>query len=171
MGRADQRIIPGHYRVYPRTLCFITCGDDVLLLRGAPAKPIWPDRYNGVGGHVRPDEDIFAAARREIVEETGLRVQDLRLRGVVNIPAGGSQDGILLFVFTGTSDTRDVRASEEGIPEWVPASAINQVDMVEDLPILLPRVLLMGPEDPPFFAHYAAGEDDELVVTIASGLE
>jgi len=29
----------------------------VLLLRGAPKKKIWPDQYNGVGGHVKPDED------------------------------------------------------------------------------------------------------------------
>ena len=52
MGQADQKMIKGRYQVVPRTLCFIIHDDDVLLLRGAPTKRIWPNKYNGVGGHV-----------------------------------------------------------------------------------------------------------------------
>ena len=100
MGQADQKIIADRYQVFPRTLCFITHGNDVLLLRGAPDKRIWPYKYNGVGGHVRSDEDVLTAARREVREETGLRVHDLRLRGVINIPVNVQDRGVLLFVFT-----------------------------------------------------------------------
>jgi len=167
MGQADQTVILGQYRVAPRTLSFITRGDKVLLLRGSPSKPIWPNQYNGVGGHVRPDEDVFAAARREIVEETGLLVQDLRLRGIINIPVDRPDAGVLLFVFTATSATRDLRPSDEGTPEWVPLDAVDQVDLVEDLPVLLPHVLAMGPAEPPFFALYDYDEGGELVATFA----
>jgi 8-oxo-dGTP diphosphatase len=168
MGRADQRIIADRYQVFPRTLCFITYGDDVLLLRGAPDKPIWPGQYNGVGGHVRPDEDVFSAARREIREETGLRVGGLRLRGVINIPVDVEARGVLLFVFTATATTRDVCASEEGIPEWIARDQLQHLDLVEDLPLLLPRVLSMKPDASPFYAHYTYDEDDHLVVSFAS---
>jgi 8-oxo-dGTP diphosphatase len=167
MGLADQKIIANRYRAFPRTLCFVTHGDDVLLLRGAADKRIWPDQYNGVGGHVRADEDVFNAARREIREETGLEVDDLRLRGIINIPVDVEDAGVLLFVFSATAAAREVRASEEGTPEWIGWREIERLDLVEDLPVLLPRVLAMGPDDPPFYALYTYDEDDELVITFS----
>lgn len=167
MGQTDQKIIPDRYQVSPRTLCFVTYGDEVLLLRGAPEKRIWPHQYNGVGGHVRPDEDVSTAALREIREETGLRVRDLLLRGVINIPVAEPGKGIVLFVFTATAEHRDTRPSPEGEPEWVPVGQIDRLDLVDDLPFLLPRVLEMGLNEPPFFAHYAYDERDRLVVTYA----
>jgi 8-oxo-dGTP diphosphatase len=169
MGQADQKVIPGRYRAYPRTLCFVTHGDDVLLLRGAPDKRIWPGQYNGVGGHVRADEDVRTAARREIREETGLAVQDLWLRGVINVPTELEQTGVVLFVFTARAASREIRASAEGQPEWIPRDKVGDLDLVEDLPILLPMVLSMGPDSPPFFALYAYDEDDELVVSLHPG--
>jgi len=163
----EQKIIPDRYQVVPRTLSFITHGDDVLLLRGAPDKKIWPDQYNGVGGHVKHGEDVHTAALREIHEETGLAVRDLRLRGVINIPVDPPGTGILLFVFTATADSREARPSEEGTPEWIPIDQIDRLDVVEDLPILLPHVLSMGPHEAPFSALYTYDEDGELVVTYA----
>ena len=167
MGKADQKVVPGRYRAFPRTLCFVTHGDDLLLLRGAPDKQIWPNQYNGVGGHVQPDEDIRTAARREIREETGLSVQDLRLRGVINIPLAEGEPGVLVFLFTASATVRTLRASQEGKPEWVPRDGIDQLDLVEDLPILLPRVLSMDPHAPPFFARYTYDENDKLIITFA----
>jgi 8-oxo-dGTP diphosphatase len=165
MGQADQKIIAGRYQVIPRTLCFITHGNDVLLLRGAPDKPTWPNRYNGVGGHVEPDEDVRSATLREIREETGLVVRDLRLRGVINIPVdAGNNTGILVFVFTATATKREVQSSKEGTLEWIPRERLAELDMVEDLPILLPRVLAMTTDESPFFAHYSYDEQNRLVI-------
>ncbi len=167
MGHTDQKILPDRYQVSPRTLCFVTHKDEVLLLRGAPKKRIWPNQYNGVGGHVRPDEDVRTAAVREIYEETGLAVRDLRLRGVINIPAVEAEKGIMLFVFTAAAEDRETSPSPEGDPEWVRVDEIDHLDLVEDLPLLLPRVLAMGPDDPPFYALYTYDESDRLVVTYA----
>jgi 8-oxo-dGTP diphosphatase len=168
VGQGDQKIIAGRYQVVPRTLCFITHGDDVLLLRGAPDKRIWPDKYNGVGGHVEPDEDVHSAALREIREETGLTVSDLWLRGVINIPAdAASNTGILVFCFTATAATREVQSSREGILEWIPRDRLLELDLVEDLPTLLPHVLAMDVGEPPFFAHYSYDENDRLMITFS----
>jgi len=168
MGQADQTIVPGRYQAFPRTLCFVTRGDDVLMLRGAPDKRIWPDQYNGVGGHVKPKEDVRTAARREIREETGLSVRNLQLRAVVNLPTTAQDTGVLLFVFTAEAAQGELRASAEGQPVWIPRDEVYDLDLVEDLPILLPRVLSMGPGEPPLFAAYAYDEDDQLVVSFAS---
>jgi 8-oxo-dGTP diphosphatase len=165
VGLTDQKIISDRYQVFPRTLCFITHGSDVLLLRGAPDKHIWPNLYNGIGGHVESNEDIHRAALREIQEEAGLEVEELRLRGVINIPVGARDNaGILVFVFTATASTRDVRPSEEGTLEWVTQDRLGELDLVEDLPVLLPHVLAMGADEPPFFAHYRYDEQDRLVI-------
>ena len=71
------------YHMIPRVLCFVTNGEDVLLIEGAPNKKLWAGQYNGLGGHVERGESPHAAARREIREEAGLDVTDLRLRGVI----------------------------------------------------------------------------------------
>jgi 8-oxo-dGTP diphosphatase len=169
MTKSDQglRQSAHRYKAVPRTLCFITQGDEVLLLCGAPTKRIWPNRYNGVGGHVEADEDVYTAAIREMREEAGLDVTDVRLRGIVNIDLN-EETGIILFVFTARALGRDVHPSPEGTLEWVKQDRIATLDLVEDLPKLLPRVLAMRPEDPPFFARYHYDEQDRLIIALAN---
>ena len=167
MGIADQKTIDDRYKVYPRTLCFVTRAERVLLLRGAPDKPIWPNLYNGVGGHVEANEDVRTAVLREVQEETGLEVHDLRLRGVINIPTASHSTGILLFVFTAAAATQDVRPSAEGTLEWAARDRVTEYKLIEDLPILLPRVLTMKEDDAPFFALYRYNADDQLEITYA----
>ncbi|MBL8118637.1 MAG: NUDIX domain-containing protein, partial [Anaerolineae bacterium] len=77
----------GRWLTIPRTLCFVMNGSDVLLMKRSPHKKIFPNRYNGVGGHIERNEDPLSSARREILEETGLEVHDLQLRAVYNIDA------------------------------------------------------------------------------------
>lgn len=169
MGKREQGIETSRerYQVIPRVLCFITHGQHVLLLKGAPGKRLWANQYNGVGGHVERDEDVYTAAAREIREETGLRVSQLRLRGLVNIDAG-ERLGILLFVFTARAATRHVTPSSEGALEWVPADRLPASELVEDLAVLLPRVLSMRDGDEPFFAHYTYDSHDQLVIRLAT---
>jgi len=169
MGREDQGVAKSRsrYQVIPRTLCFVLHDQDVLLLRGGPHKRLWAGLYNGVGGHVEPGEDILLAAVREVREETGLAVHDVRLRGLVHVDAGDPISGVLFFVFTAVADDRQVHRSEEGVLEWVPVTALPVSEMVEDLPVLLARVLPMGAAAPPFFAAFSYDENDRLVIVFA----
>jgi 8-oxo-dGTP diphosphatase len=166
MGKDEQGLAASsqRYTVVPRTLCFILSpeGDDVLLLKGAPTKRIWPNRYNGVGGHVEPGEDVYSAAVREVREETGLSVSDVRLRGVINIPVEEGQ-GIMVFVFAARAASRHVTPSGEGSLEWVPRDQVLSLDLVEDLPALIPRALDAPPDAPPFFGLYTYDKADRLV--------
>jgi 8-oxo-dGTP diphosphatase len=157
------------HTVIPRTLVFITRDDRVLLLRGSPQKRIWANKYNGIGGHIERDEDVYSAAQREIREETGLTVENLRLAGLINID-GDQPAGIMLFVFTAESRSGDPITTEEGTPEWIDRDRLNQIDLVEDLPTILPRALDLPPNAQPFFAYYHYDEQDRLIIRFTGEL-
>ena len=151
------------YTVIPRTLVFITREQRVLLLRGSAQKRIWANKYNGIGGHIERNEDIYSAALREIHEETGLDVEGLRLAGLINID-GDQSAGIMLFVFTALSRSGDPIPSEEGALEWIDRDRLAQIDLVEDLPTILPHALDQTLTAPPFFAHYHYDEQEKLII-------
>jgi 8-oxo-dGTP diphosphatase len=156
------------YSVIPRTLVFITRGDKILLLHGSPAKKIWRNKYNGIGGHIERAEDVYSAARREVKEETGLDVDRLRLCGLINIDSDHESSGIMLFVFTAESQSGDPVSSDEGALEWIDRSQVTHLDLVEDLTTILPRALDLPISAPPFFAHYSYDEKDHLVIEFAA---
>lgn len=166
MGSQDQGAdaTDGRWLVIPRTLSFVLHGDDVLLMKRAPHKRVFPNRYNGVGGHLERDEDPLSGAVREIKEETGLDVRDVRLRGVHNIDTGNA-GGILLLTFTARADSRLLTVeSPEGTLHWIPTAEITGLDLVEDLPYILPRVLEMPDDAPPYFVHVSYDPADQIVL-------
>ena len=163
MPKSEQGVTPDRYMLIPRTLIFITKGADVLLIKGAPTKRLWANRYNGIGGHIERGEDALSAARRELREETGLAGVDLRLVGSVIIDAG-ERAGITLFVFRGEYRGGDLIASPEGQLEWLPAQELGNYPLVEDLYTLLPRVLNAAAQDAPFCALYFYDERDQMQI-------
>jgi 8-oxo-dGTP diphosphatase len=167
MRQSEQLVLPGRYTVVPRTLSFVFHGRLVLLLRGAADKRLWPNRLNGIGGHIEAHEDVFCAARREIVEESGLAVEDLRLCGIVNAPSATPGQGVLMFVFAARAQSTAVCSSPEGTLEWLPWDNLPTHELVDDLPILLQRVLGHAPGRAPFYALYRYAPDGSLRIEFA----
>lgn len=148
----------------PRTLSFVMNGDDILMMKRASHRRVFPNQYNGLGGHIERDEDPLTSAIREIKEESGLDVYSVRLRTVHNINAG-EDTGIILFVYTGMSTNREVvQDTSEGTLEWIPKSKILDIDLVEDLPYLIPRVLNMGDNEAPTHAHVSYDKEDKILL-------
>ena len=150
------------YTVTPRVLTFPRFEGHVLLLKGAPTKPLWPNLYNGVGGHVEPGETIKHAALRELEEETSIRADNLLLCGMVSINLVSSQGDIALFVFTCTVDTPLTRPSPEGALEWFTWNELPTAQLMPDLPILLPRIRAATEASNPFYALYTYDEQGSL---------
>ncbi len=153
------------YQAIPRTLTFVTSISpvsglqEVLLLKGAPTKRLWANKFNGLGGHVEAHESVYEAAVREVQEEAGLTLADIVLRGVVNIDTGPAQLGVMMFVFCTAATTREIHHSAEGRPQWIPVTALADYPLVDDLYRLIPLALGDGP---PFFGHYSPRPNGEM---------
>ena len=161
MPVSDQGVNFDRYMLIPRTAIFVRRGDSYLLLKGAANKRLWAGKYNGLGGHVEPGEDVFTAAKRELAEETSLEA-DLWLCGLLIVDTG-KNPGICLYIFSGESSGGEPRPSLEGAAEWVPYEALGKLPVVEDLPVLLGRIHTMQRGDVPFMAK-SFYDKDKLIV-------
>ncbi len=165
MPRSEQGVFLDRYQVIPRTLIFVTRGEQVLLLKGAPTKKLWPDRFNGIGGHVEKSEDVLTAAERELVEETGLITTGLKLCGTLIVDTG-EKVGIAIFILKGEYVSGVVKPSPEGTPVWVSIAQLEEIPLVEDLSVILPLVLKIGADTPPFFARSFYDENEKLQIVV-----
>jgi 8-oxo-dGTP diphosphatase len=169
MGAKQQgaNLTTNRWITIPRTLSFVLNGGDVLLMKRAAHKRIFPNQYNGLGGHIERDEDPLTGARREIMEESGLNVTKLRLRAIYNVDAG-QDSGITLFVYTAYSESREITVeTEEGTLEWIAIDKLGDYDLVEDLPLILPRILTMG-DEAPLSVHVSYDENDQIQMKFVS---
>ncbi|MCW5873764.1 MAG: NUDIX domain-containing protein [Anaerolineales bacterium] len=151
------------YQFIPRVLVFLTRGDEVLLMKRADDRPVFPGLYNGLGGHVERSESVLAAAYREIEEEAGLRPSRLWLCANVAIDTGDPAVGIHMSVFCGPApQDSELRQSDEGTLQWVKVSELSDLKMVEDIPTLLPKVLAVPPDGKPLWALYTYDDAGKL---------
>ena len=71
----------------------------------------------------------------------------------------------MLFVYTAISDAREISSdTDEGALHWIQRDKLGELDLVEDLPTLLPYVLDMKHDDPPYSAHVSYDAADKIVI-------
>jgi 8-oxo-dGTP diphosphatase len=99
-------------------------------------------KYNGLGGKMRPEEDVVTCMKRELHEESGLICTALQLRGTINWTGFGPKgEDWLGFVFLITEYHGTVRScNEEGDLDWHLLAELYQLPMWEGDRYFLPLV-------------------------------
>lgn len=107
------------------------------------------------GGHVERGESFTDAARREIFEETGLTVSDLRLCGIKDWM---QDDGVryIVFCYKTCKFEGTLRASDEGNVFWTPISALAGMELAENFQTML-RLFLDDDASEQFFLRGNGG--------------
>ena len=104
-------------------------------------------KYNGLGGKMRPDEDVLTCITRELKEEAGIDCEDILLRGTINWPGFGPHgEDWLGFIFRidrfrGTPFSEN----EEGPLAWHPIAHLDLLPMWEGDRYFLPLVFDSDP--------------------------
>lgn len=113
------------------TLCYIERDGAYLMLhRVKKEKDINKDKWIGVGGHFEEGESPEECLLREVAEETGLKLTDYRLRGVITFSTE-SYPVEYMFLYTAEGFSGTMHACDEGDLEWVPKEQIYELPVWE----------------------------------------
>ena len=95
---------------------FVRKDDKYLLLRRSPLKKYAPNYVHPVGGKVDKNENPFVAAKRELMEEAGVSVVNVRLEAVILEirPEQNEPYNWLIFYFSGDYDKGEIKKTDEG---------------------------------------------------------
>ena len=129
------------FTLIPRVLVIATRGENVLLLKRAEHKRLWPGLYNAPGGHVEQGETPIEAASRELAEETGLHADALTLRGLLIGDAVEDLPGVIVFIYHARVSGELHARNAEGVPHWILRSQLPSLPTLPDLPLILRHVL------------------------------
>lgn len=136
-------------------------GDDYLVLKRSPHKVIAPNIVHPVGGKVENDEDPYAAAKRELLEETGLVAQNIRFRGIVTEVKPEGLPNWQIFYFLGDYESGEVVGNDEGEFLWLGKDTIKQADLFPSVQRIIDAVL--DEAHGPVFGRFLYNELDELL--------
>lgn len=112
----------------------VSRGGRVLLVQRA--QPPYAGRWSLPGGHVRLGEPLETAARRELAEETGISVGDLRAietLEVIRISGPALASHYILLVYAGDWQSGEAFAADDAAEAgWFDAAARNGLDLTPE---------------------------------------
>ena len=158
------------------TLCYIETEDAYLMMHRIKKKAdVNKDKWIGIGGHFEQNESPEECLFREAYEETGLRLTEWQLRGVVtfcfreNEPTQAGNQPICeyMFLYTATEYEGTLRDCDEGELVWVPKEDVFSLNLWEGDRIFFD--LLMRKE--PFFSLKLAYVGNRLERAVLNGTD
>ncbi|HZJ10757.1 MAG TPA: 8-oxo-dGTP diphosphatase [Trueperaceae bacterium] len=121
------------------TLAYVRDGDKTLMLR-RPADGAHPQagKYNGLGGKFEAGESPETCLAREVLEESGLTVEEARLKGFITFPDFDGDDDWYVFVYLVTAFSGTLAPSDEGELHWIETAAVPALPLWEGDRYFLP---------------------------------
>jgi 8-oxo-dGTP diphosphatase len=106
------------------TLCYVrdgvgAGGRTLMLHRIKKANDMHAGKWNGLGGKVEGGESPEECAVREVLEESGLRMIDPVLRGIITFPQFSRGEDWYTYIFVAYRFSGELIDSSEGVLAWV----------------------------------------------------
>ena len=114
------------------TLCYVKKDGKTLMLHRVKRKnDIHQGKWNGLGGKLEPGETPEECVLREVMEESGLTLKDVRLRGLLTFPGFDGEHDWYVYVFSGSDFEGKLIDSPEGHLEWIPDENLLELPLWE----------------------------------------
>ena len=103
-----------------------------MLHRAKQVGKIYDNKWNGLGGKMEAGETPEECVVREVREESGLKIRDPKLKGVLTFPAFDGVDDWLVFVYVADKFSgKPFKRSKEGALSWIPTKDISKLNLWE----------------------------------------
>lgn len=126
-----------------QTLCIIQKDSQILL--GMKKRGFGEGRWNGFGGKVQIGETVEDAVQREMKEESGIAVADIKKRGVLAFEFADNPEVLEVHIFSASDFQGEPQETEEMKPQWF---------KIEEIPYDL-----MWPDDKHWLPLFLAGKN------------
>ncbi len=121
------------------TLCYVRNKDKTLMMHRIKKKnDMHANKWNGVGGKFEAGESPEDCAFREIKEESGFDVYNLKMKAVLTFPKFDGENDWLVFAFVAETDEFDFIQTHEGVLHWIDNDKILELDLWEGDKIFIP---------------------------------
>lgn len=122
---------------------FVRKDGKYLLLKRSSLKKYAPDFIHPIGGKVDPNENPYTGAERELLEEAGIKVKNLRLEAVIMEikPVKNEDENWLIFHFSGDYDSGELLTTEEGEFVFLTEEEIPNQDLFPSVKPIIHHIL------------------------------
>ncbi|MDE6660873.1 MAG: 8-oxo-dGTP diphosphatase [Anaeroplasmataceae bacterium] len=140
------------------TLCYIEKEDKYLMLyRNKKKNDINQGKWLGVGGHKEERETMEECLLREVYEETGLKLLNYKLCGILHFYIDDLYE--VSYLYTSTDFEGSLIDCSEGILEWIPKSEVLNLPLWKGDYLFLNKLL----NNEPYFEMKLVYVNDELI--------
>lgn len=145
--------------MFVSTLCYLEKEDKYLmLLRNKKKHDVNEGKWIGVGGKCEKGESPEECVIRETFEETGIKLESLKMRGVLTFSSEGWEDEYI-FVYTSDKFSGTITDCNEGELRWIDKDKIMDLNLWDGDRIFL-KIMLESDE---FFSIKLSYKGDEIV--------
>ncbi|MDA8242815.1 MAG: 8-oxo-dGTP diphosphatase [Elusimicrobia bacterium] len=138
------------------TLCYVRRNGRTLMLHRTKKKDdVHEGKWNGLGGKLERGESPEECVAREVLEESGLRIEAPVLKGVLTFPDFAKGEDWYVFVFAASRFGGRLTDSPEGELRWIPDRGLLKLNLWEGDRVFLPLLRRRGHFSGKF--HYRGG--------------
>ena len=122
------------------TLCYVKReGETLMVHRNKKINDIHEGKWNGLGGKFEEAETPEECLCREVLEESGLVIQNPHLHGLLVFTNFKGNDWYVFF-YAATEFSGELIDSPEGKLEWIPDNQLHNLNLSERDHILFPWI-------------------------------